>query len=178
MYELYHEAFNDESGKKKDLLFTVTLIDDDPFILETLKDHLLSMKISQVECFSSGEEFLSAWKENDRRLVVCDFDFGSPDKMNGLQVLEEIKKRDPGLPVIILSAQDNMSVALQSLRKGATDYFIKGTENTFTSVLTSVLKINELFRLKKNEKDYITTLVVGSVAAIIIIGILMYALYK
>src|SRR6185369_4246264 len=99
-------------------------------------------------------------------------DFGSAERMNGLQVLQEIKKKNAEMPVIMLSAQDNMAVALQTLRAGAVDYFIKGTENTFTSVLTSMMKINELQRLKKNEKDYITALVVGSIAATIIIGLL------
>ena len=178
MLELYHRILNPESKVKQDLLFIVTLVDDDPLYIEQMKDYLESMKINRIECFKSGEEFLAAVKEGDKRLVVCDFDFGSPQLMNGFDVLDEMRKRNLKMPVIMLSAQDKIAIAVQTLMKGAADYFFKGMENTFTSVLTSILKINELQRLKKNEKDYIKTLVIGSIVSVIIIGLLMYNLYK
>jgi len=178
MYELYHLALNEETDEKQELLFTISLVDDDPLFIMQMKDYLTSMKITDIRTYASGEEFLNAFKETEMNLVVCDFDFGSADRKNGLEVLEEIKKRNPQTPVIMLSAQDNIAVALQTLKKGAVDYFIKGTQNAFTSVLTSILKINELQRMKKTEKDYITTLVAGSAGAIIIIAILLYNLYK
>ncbi len=178
MYELYHLVLDSDSEEKQELMFTVTLVDDDPLYLEQMKDYLESMKITPIECYTSGEAFLAVAKPNDKRLVVCDFDFGSSDRMNGFAVLDEMRKRDLRIPVIMLSAQDKMAVALETLMKGATDYFFKGNENTYTSVLTSILKINELQRLKKNERDYITTLIAGSIAAVLIIGLLMYNLYK
>ena len=178
MYELYHLILNPDSDEKQELLFTVTLVDDDPLYLEQMKDYLESMKIHRIECFASGEEFLAAVKDSDKRLIVCDFDFGSPKLMNGFGVLDEIRKRDLHFPVIMLSAQDKLSIAVETLMKGAVDYFFKGMENTFTSVLTSIMKINELQRLKKNEKDYVTTLIVGSIVSVVIIGMLMYNLYK
>ena len=178
MYELYHLILNPKTDEKQDLLFTVTLVDDDPLYLEQMKDYLESMKIHQIECFKTGEAFLAAVKEGDKRLLVCDFDFGSPDLMNGFEVLDEMRKRNLKIPTIMLSAQDKLSIAVETLMKGATDYFFKGMENTFTSVLTAILKMNELQRLKKNEKDYMTTLVIGSIVSVAIIGLLIYHLYK
>ena len=134
------------------------------------------MNIKTIECFSSGEEFLTALKVNDKRLVVLDFDFGSKERLNGMQVLEVIKKSSPGMPVIILSSQDNLQVALETLRKGASDYFIKGMESTFTTVLTSILKINELLRLKKVQKDYFTFAVIGAIVFLITLGAALYNL--
>jgi DNA-binding NtrC family response regulator len=178
MYELYHLVMNAEADEKHGLMFTVTLVDDDPLFLEQMKDFLLSMKITQIESFLSGEEFLAALKENDKRLIVCDFDFGSPQRMNGFAVLDEIRKRELKMPVIMLSAQDKITVAMETLMRGAADYFFKASENAFTSVFTSILKLNEVERLKKTERDYINTLVIGSVAAVTIIGLLLYNLYK
>jgi hypothetical protein len=83
--------------------------------------------------------------------------------MTGGQVLEAIKKIDAKVPVIILSAQDKLSIALDVLKTGAIDYFIKGMESTFTTVLTSILKTNEIFRLKKDRRDFATLGVVGLV---------------
>lgn len=148
MQEMYHRIVNLKQGDKIELLFTVTLVDDDPLYLEQMQDFLHSMNISRIECFKSGEEFLSAVKEGDNRLVVCDFDFGI-NAMNGNDVLDEMRKRNFKMPVIILSGNDKLTLAIETLMKGALDYFFKGTENTFTSVLTSILKINEIQRLKK-----------------------------
>ena len=49
MYELYHLVMNAEADDKPELMFTVTLVDDDPLFLEQMKDFLLSMKITQIE---------------------------------------------------------------------------------------------------------------------------------
>lgn len=178
MYELYPLISNPSSLETKELLFTVTLVDDDALYLAQMKDYLQSMKINKIECFNSGEEFLAVVKESDKRLVVCDLDFGSSGLMSGFDILDEIRKRKLNIPVIMLSGQDKLAIAVQTLMKGAVDYFFKGMENTFTSVFTSILKINELQRLKKNEKDYITTLVIGSIISVIVIGLLIYNLYK
>src|SRR5258705_2322249 len=118
MYELYHLVLNPESDTSQDLVFTVTLVDDDPLYLEQMKDYLESMKISNIECFKSGEEFFAAVKPNDKRLVVCDFDFGSPQLMNGFDILDEMRKRELNMPVIMLSAQDKIAIAVQTLMKG------------------------------------------------------------
>jgi two-component system, NtrC family, response regulator AtoC len=178
MYDLYYFALSADPGEKQSLMFTVTLVDDDPLIRETMKDYLTSMKITDIETYASGEEFLAAMKPSDKRFVVCDFDFGSQQKMNGMQVLEEIKKRSPEMPVIILSAQDKMSIALEVLRKGAIDYFIKGSESTFTTVLTSILKMNELLRMKKVQKDYFTVGVIGAIIFVVTIILSFYNRYN
>jgi len=148
MQEMNHRIVNLKQGDKIELLFTVTLVDDDPLYLEQMQDFLHSMNISDIECFKSGEEFLSKVKENDKRLIVCEFDFGY-NAMNGNDVLDEMRKRNFKMPVIILSGNDKLTLAIETLMKGALDYFFKGTENTFTSVLTSILKINEIQRLKE-----------------------------
>lgn len=174
MYDFYYFALLPESGDKRPLEFTVTLIDDDPLFLESLKDYLTSMNIAGVETFSSGEEFMKSFKKGERRFIVCDFDFGSPDRMNGGQVLEAIKNIDPKIPVVILSAQDKLSVAQDVLKKGAIDYFIKGMESTFTTVLTSILKINEIFRLKKDRRDFAT---LGIIGLVLFTGLLVLSYY-
>jgi len=152
MYELYHRTLNTTPDAKNELLFTVTLVDDDPLYLEQMKDFLHSMKIEHIDCFRSGEEFLASVKPGEKRLVVCDLDFGSSSAMNGNDVLDEIRKRNLGMPVIMLSSHDKLTLAIETLMKGALDYFFKGTENTFTSVFTSILKINEIQRLSEEKK--------------------------
>jgi len=174
LYDFYYYALLPENGDKRPLEFTVTLIDDDPLFLETLKDYLTSMNVAGIETFSSGEEFLKTFKKGDRRFVVCDFDFGSSEIMDGGQVLEAIKKIDAKVPVVILSAQDKLSIAIDALKKGAIDYFIKGMESTFTTVLTSILKTNEIFRLRKDRRDFAT---LGGVGLVLFITLLVLSYY-
>ena len=153
MHLLYYRILDPDPEVKYKLYFTVTLVDDDPLYLEQMKDFLQSMKIEDIECFRTGEEFLAAVKEGEKRLIVCDFDFGSPNLMNGNDVLDEIRKRNLQMPVIMLSAQDKLTTAIETLMKGALDYFFKGTQNTFTSVFTSILKINEIQRMMEEKDD-------------------------
>jgi len=152
MYDLYSRFLDPNLEKKIPLFFTVTLLDDDLLYLEQMKDFLQSMKIDNIECFTSGEAFLAAVKESDKRLIVCDLDFGSGGPMNGIDILDEIRKRNLKMPVIMLSGTDKITTAIETLMKGALDYFFKGNQNTFTSVLTSILKINEIQRLEEEKK--------------------------
>jgi DNA-binding NtrC family response regulator len=161
MYDLTFLLLQAESAESDTTSFTVTLVDDDPFFKETMRDYLTSMNIKKIEMYDSGEKFLEVFKEGDNRLVVLDYDFGPISKFDGMGVLEEIRKRDKKIPVIMLSAQDNMAIALETLRRGALDYFIKGNQSTYTSVLASILKINELQRLKKSQREYMITGIVG-----------------
>lgn len=86
--------------------------------------------------------------------------------------MEAIRQKNPALPVIMLSAQDNMAKAIETLRKGVLDYFIKGTENAFISVLSSILKINELQKLKQSQKEH--TLIVSIVALAFVVMTCMF----
>ena len=152
MYDLYSRFLDPDPTVKSKMFFNVTLVDDDPLYLEQMKDFLHSMKIEDIECFTSGEEFLAAVKPGEKRLIVCDLDFGSSGQMNGSDVLDEVRKRNLKMPVIMLSAQDKITIAIETLMKGALDYFFKGNENTFTSVLTAILKINEIQRISEEKK--------------------------
>jgi FixJ family two-component response regulator len=71
MYELYHLVLNADSAEKQTLLFNIAVVDDDTMFREAMKDYLLSMKLSNVEAFASGEEFLKVMKDDDTWLVVC-----------------------------------------------------------------------------------------------------------
>lgn len=156
-----------EEKEKTPTELTVTLVDDDPMFSETLKDYLVSMNIHKLEVFKGAEALLQVLKQGDRRIIILDFDFGGTSKYNGLTALEAIRNVDSKIPVIMLSAQDSMATAIETLRKGALDYFIKGYESTFTSVLSSILKISELQKLKQAQKEYRITAVIVVIAFLV-----------
>lgn len=102
------------------------LVDDDIMFAEFLKRSLKGDK-TEIRTFPNGEECLKSVKEEDPEIVILDYYLNgdSRDAMNGLQVLNKIKHFKPDTKVIVLSAQRDVSVALDVIKYGAYDYVVK-----------------------------------------------------
>ena len=100
---------------------TALLVDDEAEFLDTL---LKRLRKRNVEAFGarSGEEALAFL--DDRPVDVVVLDVKMPG-MDGIQVLREIKKRDPLLEVIMLTGHASMEVAIEGMELGAFDYLMK-----------------------------------------------------
>jgi DNA-binding NtrC family response regulator len=108
----------------------VFLVDDDVVLLRALQsvvagiDHRI-----EVSTFSSGEECIQNLKEAPV-VVILDYYLDSQlsDAMNGIKVLKKIKQISPATNVIMLSAQSNIDVALDTIKYKAYDYVLKNDE--------------------------------------------------
>ena len=103
------------------------IIDDNPSLVIELKSYLtgrfgLDLNIST---FSSGESALEEVNENTR-IVILDYYLGG---RNGNKILKLIKAINPETEVIMLSSNEDIAVAIDSFRKGAKDYVIKGNKS-------------------------------------------------
>ncbi len=110
------------------LTYKIFLVDDDMKHLLLLKDHLegkLNYNLT-VETFKSGEEVLPRIGENPD-LVILDYYLDSDDENtdNGITVLQKIKKKNPTVPVIMMSQQDKVNVVVECFDFGAKDYIAK-----------------------------------------------------
>lgn len=105
----------------KERSFTIYLVEDDPWYGQLLKHHLSLNPDFSVELFTSGKDLLAQLYQNPN--LIC-MDFGLPD-IKGDQLLKEILSRNNSLPVIVISAQEEISVAVELLKSGARDYIIK-----------------------------------------------------
>ena len=101
----------------------IVIIDDDPGFGFMLKDYLLSAGQLKSEIFLNGNDFLEKYKANDTRKIILDYEFNNGP--NGLIILQKIKIINPMASVIIVSAQDDLEIAIETIRQGATDYFLK-----------------------------------------------------
>lgn len=124
--------------------FKIFVVEDDPWYGQLLLRHLSLNPDYEVKLYTTGKELLTAM--HLRPSIVC-MDFGLPD-YNGERLLKEIVKVNPGLPVIVISAQDEISVAVNLLKAGAHDYIIKD-DFTKEHLWRSVLNIREKLALKK-----------------------------
>jgi signal transduction histidine kinase/DNA-binding NarL/FixJ family response regulator len=72
------------------------------------------------------EDFLELLSAGAWDLVLTDFRIGG---FEGLEVIEEVKKRRPGVPVVMLTGTGSEEVAVQALKRGAADYVLKKTQH-------------------------------------------------
>jgi two-component system, OmpR family, response regulator len=132
----------------------IFIVDDDPVLAEMLKDHLTKMTSYEVSVYDSGEECLKHISDNPG-IIFLDFYLNSVNKdaMDGLEVLQEIKKVDPEVDVVILSGQDKIEVAVKTIQFGAFDYIVKG-ESAFYRAEKVVFNIYRYKKLLGNAAKY------------------------
>jgi two-component system OmpR family response regulator len=120
---------------------SVFLVDDDRLFLKSLEHHLLhTLKLNvRINSFYSAEACLQKMNESTGMIVLDYFlNNQNPAAMNGLEALKKIKSLFPQVKVIILSGQENMEVAIESIKYGAFDYVVKNDK--------AFVKIHHLLR--------------------------------
>ena len=105
-------------------LSTVLVIDDDPDIREVLKDRLESLGY-RVLSAESGREGLALHAQENPRFVLLDIEL--PD-LNGLDVLEKIRRREHDTTVIVITAYGTIERAVRAMKEGAYDFIPKPFE--------------------------------------------------
>jgi DNA-binding NtrC family response regulator len=104
---------------------SILIIDDEAAIRESLET-LLAIEGYSVETARTAEEGLAMLAASPRDLVLLDF--ALPDR-NGLEVLDELRERDPGLPVIMITAYGTVENAVKAIQAGATNFIQKPWDN-------------------------------------------------
>lgn len=123
---------------------TLLVVDDDAFVSEMLAD-ILSGEGYQVETAAHGREALAKLEEQPEiSLVISDMNM---PEMSGLELIEAIRERESEVPIIILTGNSEVSVAISALNKGANDYLMKD-ENIHETISISVEKVLEKQQLK------------------------------
>jgi DNA-binding NtrC family response regulator len=104
---------------------TVLIIDDETAIRESLET-LLEFEGYAVQSAETGEEGLAKMAETPFDLVLLDF--ALPDR-NGLEILADIRDRDPQLAVIMITAYGTVDNAVRAVQSGATNFIQKPWDN-------------------------------------------------
>lgn len=118
---------------------TILVVDDDPEILEIIS-LLLSLEKYSVITASTGMEGLEKAKANNVDLIILDLNL--PD-IDGQQICRLVRK-ERDVPILILSARDNVSDKVICLEYGADDYLTKPFENIeLTARIKAILRRTE-----------------------------------
>lgn len=124
--------------------YSIFIVEDDPWYGEILKHHLGLNPDYKVTLFSTGKELLSKmWPQPD----LITLDFSLPD-ITGDKLLKKIQDINTAVPVIMISGQEDVSVAVNMLKMGVSDYLIKD-DSTKDLLWNSILRIRETQTLKK-----------------------------
>ncbi|QPJ66199.1 MAG: sigma-54-dependent Fis family transcriptional regulator [Candidatus Nitrohelix vancouverensis] len=118
----------------------IFLVDDDP-AMRKLGSTLLEDRSYQTRQFEDGESCLAALDESPAALFL---DMVLPG-MNGLEVLQEVKKAAPHIPVIMITSINDADTAVRAMQLGAYDYLVKPyDENRLFASLKKALEQNFL----------------------------------
>ena len=126
------------------------LVDDDALFLKSLEIDFLQHADFILETFATGERCISALS-HDPDVIILDYllDGIDPTAMNGLETLDKIKAFNPDIPVVMLSSQDKIDVAINCMHHRAFDYVVKSE----TAFMRLQKIITAIFRYRKMEKE-------------------------
>jgi len=136
----------------------ILIIEDEAAIRRVLTKILSEeSETYSVEDVEDGIQGLERIKNNDYDLVLCDIKM---PKMDGVELLEAVKKIKPEIPMVMISGHGDMETAIQTMRLGAFDYISKPPDlnrllNTVRNALDKKQLVVENKILKKKvSKNY------------------------
>lgn len=126
------------------------LVDDDAMYLKLLEIEFLQHGDFDIETYPTGEKCLENLSHNPD-VIILDYYLDGVNKiaMNGIDTLDKIKVSNPNIPVIMLSSQDKIDIAISCMHHGAFDYVVKSE----TAFIRLQKIITAIFEFKKIEKQ-------------------------
>ena len=124
---------------------TILLADDEKLVLRSLEKTLLRAGfdvLTASDCASGLEIF----KGNATTIDLAVFDLnmpgfdGLPKPGAGLDLLEKVVQLKPGIPVVVLTAYDEVGKAKDAVSIGARAYFVKGREQGLVELIRGILE--------------------------------------
>ncbi|MFV8333445.1 response regulator [Flavobacterium sp. XS1P32] len=135
---------------KNDTKVKIFLVDDDALFLKSLEIEFLDNADFLIETYPTGE-LCVANLSNNPDVVILDYQLDGivVNAMNGLETLDKVKEFNPETPVIMLSSQDKIEVAINCMHHKAFDYVVK-SETAFVRLQKIITSI---FQYQKMQKE-------------------------
>jgi two-component system OmpR family response regulator len=127
----------------------IFLVDDDAVFLKSLEIEFLQHADFNIKTFVTGERCIENLSHSPD-VIILDYHLDGIDKnaMNGVETLDRIKAGYPDIPVVMLSSQDKIDVAINCMHHRAFDYVVKSE----TAFIRLQKIITTIFSYKKMEK--------------------------
>src|SRR5881628_3667531 len=136
---------------------SILVVDDDRSVRSYLSDFLTSCGYS-IECAESGDQAVARLSSGYIPSLII-LDIVMPG-INGIEVLESVKKINPSIPVIILSAAGQTKTVVEAMKMGAADFLVKPFEEqelelAIQNVLEKQKLKEEVKTLKRQLDSYV-----------------------
>lgn len=127
----------------------ILVIDDNVQILESLR-LLLKDEFESIDILARPSRIHEMLWRNSYDVVMLDMNFamGETSGNEGIFWLSEIKKRDPLLPVILITAYGDIELAVKAIREGATDFVTKPWDPE-----KLIVTLSNAYRLRKSGQE-------------------------
>jgi len=108
----------------KNLNLNICLVDDDVMCLNLYKQLLKQLGYSNIELYDNGHDCLESLPKTHPDVIFLDYNM---EGLNGMEVLKKIKEFDQNIIVLFISGQEDIQVAINTMKHGAVDYLIKSS---------------------------------------------------
>jgi DNA-binding NtrC family response regulator len=126
----------------------IFIVEDNSIYNKFIASYLRSNKFKRIESFLSGEECLkNLYKKPD--IVIQDYLLNG---ISGIDVLKTTKKSNPATEFIFLSGQENLNIAVNSIKNGAFDYVVKD-RFALNKLMDNINKIKKIQSVKRENKS-------------------------
>jgi DNA-binding NtrC family response regulator len=131
----------------------VLLVDDEGDVLKSYELTLKSRKIPNIITCQDSRQVLPILEKTSVDVIVLDLMMPG---ISGEELLDMITVRFPGIPVIIVTAVNDVDTAVRCLNRGAKDYMLKPVErNRFVSGIQRMLELQQLQRENQSLKQHL-----------------------
>lgn len=129
--------------------FKILTIDDELYIRKSIRTYLEDYGFNVVEA-ENGEQGLEVFDSEHPDLVVLDLRM---PQMDGLQVLKNIREKDPETPLVVASGTGNIAAVVEALHLGARDYILKPIED-MSVLYHSIHKCLKESQMRRENRQY------------------------
>ena len=131
--------------------FNIFILDDDAFCRGIYEQHLKNLGFTDVKSFDDCYDCLVHLTEQPHIFFLDNL----TDQSNGIEVLKAIKRFNPNIYVVMMTAQEDMRMAMKAQKCGAFGYIIKGEKdvNMITSVVKQIKNMIEAVETTKSKKS-------------------------
>jgi ActR/RegA family two-component response regulator len=126
----------------------ILLVDDERLVLRSMEKTLLraGFDVETANDVCSGLELFGLALDEHRPFHIAVLDLhmpnfeGKDDPEAGMQLLSRLLEIQPDLPVIVLSAFDQVTLAKEAVDRGARAYFVKGREAGLVDIIDNIIE--------------------------------------
>jgi len=127
---------------------TIFIVDDDIFYTNILENKINEIGNYAIEIYHTGQDCINnSHKQPD--IIFLDHFLGDT---NGFEVLKDLKSTYPDIHILMLSAQEELQLAVNTLKYGATDYLIKNSDDTIEKLAQNINDCEILNKIKSQKK--------------------------